>query len=150
MYISAKADYGMRALLTLAESGEPMTGESLAEAQHLSVKFLGAILNELRKAGLVVSQRGSEGGYCLGRAASQIVVADVLRALDGPLAEVRGLRPEATTYDGAATHLQDVWVATRASLRRVLEHVTLDQIARGRLPPSVARLSADPDAWRAH
>lgn len=147
MHISAKVDYGMRALLTLADRDEPTTGEALAAAQHLPVKFLGAILNELRRAGLVASQRGAEGGYRLARPASQIAVADVMRALDGPLAEVRGLRPETTVYEGAAAHLQDVWVAIRASLRNVLERVTLDDVVRGRLPTAVAKLTADPDAW---
>ena len=98
----------------------------------------------------MTSQRGSEGGYRLSRPASEIAVADVMRALDGPLAEVRGLRPEATTYEGAAVHLQDVWVAVRASLRSVLEEVTLDDVVRGRLPRAVARLTAEPDAWAPH
>jgi Rrf2 family protein len=148
VHISAKVDYGMRALLTLAARGEPATSEDLAEAQGLPAKFLGAILTDLRRAGLVTSQRGSEGGYRLGRPADQIAVADVMRALDGPLAEVRGLRPESATYQGAAQHLQDVWVAVRAALRGVLEQVTLDDLVRGRLPRSVARLTQDPDAWQ--
>ncbi|HUY64619.1 MAG TPA: Rrf2 family transcriptional regulator [Acidimicrobiales bacterium] len=147
MHIPAKVDYGMRALLTLADSGEPTTAEALAQAQGLPGKFLGSILNDLRRAGLVASQRGSEGGYRLGRPASEISVADVMRALDGPLAEVRGLRPEATKYEGAAVHLQEVWVAVRASLRSVLESVTLADVVAGRLPGPVARLTKDPDAW---
>ena len=100
VHIPAKVDYGMRALLALTARGEPTTAEALAEAQALPSKFLGAILNDLRRAGIVASQRGSEGGYRLARPAAQISVADVMRALDGPLAEVRGLRPEAATYDG--------------------------------------------------
>jgi Rrf2 family protein len=147
VHIPAKVDYGMRALLALVERGSPATTEDLAEAQGLPPKFLGAILNELRRAGLVASRRGSEGGYRLARPAAQITVADVMRALDGPLAEVRGLRPEATTYEGAAQHLQDVWVAVRASLRRVLDNVSLEDVVRGRLPRSVARLTEDPGAW---
>ncbi|HLX87093.1 MAG TPA: Rrf2 family transcriptional regulator [Acidimicrobiales bacterium] len=147
MHIPAKVDYGMRALLTLAEQGEAATSEELARSQGLPVKFLGAIMSELRRAGLVSSQRGSEGGYRLARPASEIAVADVMRALDGPLAEVRGLRPEATTYEGAAVHLQDVWVAVRASLRAVLETVTLDDVVRGRLPRAVSRLTSEPGAW---
>lgn len=147
MHIPAKVDYGMRALLTLADRGAPATAEDLAVAQGLPAKFLGAILNDLRRSGLVTSQRGAEGGYRLARPPDEIAVADVMRALDGPLAEVRGLRPEATTYQGAAEHLQEVWVAVRASLRGVLERVTLEDVVRGRLPRSVARLTEDPDAW---
>lgn len=147
VHIPAKVDYGMRALLTLVEKGEPATAEELAEAQGLPPKFLGAILNDLRRSGIVASRRGSEGGYRLARPASEVTVADVMRSLDGPLAEVRGLRPEAARYDGAAEHLQDVWVAVRAGLRRVLDNVTLEDVVRGRLPKAVARLTEDPDAW---
>jgi Rrf2 family protein len=147
VHIPAKVDYGMRALLTLTQRGEPATAESLATAQALPAKFLGSILNDLRRAGIVASQRGADGGYRLARPPEAISVADVMRALDGPLAEVRGLRPEDTRYDGAAAHLQDVWVAVRASMRAVLEQVTLDDVVRGRLPRSVARLTEDPDAW---
>jgi Rrf2 family protein len=147
MHIPAKVDYGMRALLTLVRRGEPTTAEDLAFEQGIPPKFLGAILNDLRRAGIVVSRRGSDGGYWLARPPSEVTVADVMRALDGPLAEVRGLRPEAAAYDGAAEHLQEVWVAVRASLRRVLDNVTLDKVVRGRLPRSVAKLTQDPDAW---
>jgi Rrf2 family protein len=147
VHIPAKVDYGMRALLTLVEKGEPATAEELAEAQGLPPKFLGAILNDLRRAGLVASRRGSEGGYRLARPSVKVTVADVMRALDGPLAEVRGMRPEAALYEGAAEHLQEVWVAVRASLRRVLDSVTLDDVVKGRLPRSVAKLTEDPDAW---
>lgn len=147
MHIPAKVDYGMRALLELAGSDGPATGESLARAQRLPLKFLAAILNDLRRAGLVQSQRGLEGGYRLGRPADQITVADVMRALDGPLAEVRGLRPEMTSYEGPAARLQEVWVATRASLRAVLENVTLHDMVKGQLPDDIARLVADPDSW---
>ncbi|HAM01448.1 MAG TPA: transcriptional regulator [Acidimicrobiaceae bacterium] len=149
MHIPAKVDYGMRALLTLAALGEPATSEDLARAQGLPTKFLGSIMTDLRRAGLVSSQRGSEGGFRLGRPGSEISVADVMRALDGPLAEVRGLRPELASYEGAAEHLQDVWVAVRASLRAVLEQVSLDDVVRGRLPKQVSRLTQDPDAWQA-
>lgn len=147
MHISAKVDYGMRALLTLAARGEPATTDSLAGEQHLPAKFLGTILNDLRRAEIVASIRGAEGGYRLARPAAEIRVADVMRALDGPLAEVRGLRPEATSYEGAAERLQDVWVAVRASLREVLEAVSLDDVVSGKLPPSVAKLTEDPAAW---
>ena len=147
VHISAKVDYGTRALLALAERGEPATAEALADAQGLPVRFLGAILIDLRRAGIVSSQRGAEGGYRLARGADEITVADVMRALDGPLAEVRGLRPEAAHYEGAAEHLQDVWVAVRASLRNVLERVTLDDVVTGRFPRNVAKMTEDPDAW---
>ena len=148
VHIPAKVDYAMRALLTLAAAeGEPATADALASSQGLPSKFLGSILNDLRRAGIVASQRGAEGGYRLARPANAISFADVMRALDGPLAEVRGLRPEAAQYEGAAERLQDVWVAVRASLRNVLEHITLEDVVRGRLPRSVAKLTADPDAW---
>lgn len=147
VHIPAKVDYGMRALLTLAARGEPATSEDLAEAQGLPAKFLGSILTDLRRAGLVSSQRGSEGGYRLGRPADRITVADVMRALDGPLAEVRGERPESAVYQGAAEHLQEVWVAVRGALRGVLEQVTLEDVVRGRLPRAVARLTEAPGAW---
>jgi Rrf2 family protein len=111
---------------------------------------LGAILADLRRAGLVASQRGAEGGYRLARPSSEIYLAEVIRALDGPLAEVRGFRPEATSYDGAAEHLQQIWVAVRASLREVLEQVNLDDVVSGNLPPSVVKLTSDPDAWEPH
>ncbi|MEO5680207.1 MAG: Rrf2 family transcriptional regulator [Acidimicrobiales bacterium] len=150
MHISAKAEYAMRALLTLAaEPGGPMTAERLATAQSLPVKFLENTLAELRRGGLVVSRRGAEGGYLLARPAAEITAADVLRLVDGPLAEVRGGRPEAAAYEGPAAHLQEVWVAARASLRAVLERVTLADIVAGTFPVPVAELIADPDAWKA-
>jgi Rrf2 family protein len=149
MQIPAKADYGIRALLTLANATTSLSAEHLAGEQGLPPRFLGAILSDLRRAGLVVSQRGSEGGYLLSRPASQITIADALRAISGPMAGVRGLRPETLNYDGAATSLRDVWVAVRASLRNLLEHVTLEQVASGALPSVVTRLTKDPDAWQA-
>ncbi len=148
MYISAKVDYAVRALCTLAAEDErPVTADSLARSQGLPSKFLESILNDMRRAGLLLSQRGAEGGYRLSRSASSITVADVIRPLDGPLAEVRGLRPEAANYEGAAEHLQDVWIAVRSSLRLVLEQVTIADIVAGDLPRSVQKLTADPDAW---
>jgi Rrf2 family protein len=134
-------------MLELASAGTPLTGEELARAQGLPAKFLSAILNDLRRTGLVSSQRGTEGGYRLARPPDSITVADVMRALDGPLAEVRGLRPEMASYSGAASHLQDVWVATRASLRAVLERVTVEDVAKGKLPRPVKMLVDDPDSW---
>ena len=120
-----------------------MTSEALSTSQGLPSKFLESILNDMRRAGILTSQRGAEGGYRLARPASEISVADVIRPLDGPLAEVRGLRPEATSYEGAAEHLQAVWVAVRASLRAVLEQVTIAGIVSGNLPgrsPSSPRI----------
>ena len=150
MHIPAKVDYGVRALLSLTVAGQPQTTEALAADQQLPPRFLGAILADLRRAGLVASQRGAEGGYRLGRPASEISLADVFRALDGPLAEVRGYRPEATEYAGSAEHLREVWVAVRASLRQVLERVTVADVASGHLPRHVLRLTGDPDAWQPH
>jgi Rrf2 family protein len=151
VHISAKVDYAVRALVTLASrDGGPLPGGALAAAAGLPPKFLDGILAELRRAGIVASQRGSEGGYRLARAASAITIADVMRAIDGPLAEVHGLRPEAATYVGPAVHLQEVWIAVRASLRNVLERTSIADVALGRLPTNVRRLAADPDAWLPH
>ncbi|MGO8874028.1 MAG: RrF2 family transcriptional regulator [Acidimicrobiales bacterium] len=151
MYISAKVDYAVRALCTLADAeGRPVTAESLAKSQGLPSKFLESILNDMRRAGLLLSQRGAEGGYRLSRPATDITVAEVIRPLDGPLAEVRGLRPEAASYEGPAERLQDVWVAVRASLRTVLEQVTIADIVSGELPKSVQKLTTDPEAWLSH
>jgi len=150
MYISAKVDYALRGLLTLAAApaGTSMKGEALALAQGLPVKFVENTLVELRRAGIVASQRGPDGGYRLARPADEIAIADVFRALEGPLAEVRGERPEETVYQGPAAHLQDVWVAVRAALRLVLESVTLADVLAGDLPGPVAELLATPDAWK--
>lgn len=139
----------MRALLTLAAQpgDKPVTADRLAEAQSLPVKFLENILVDLRRSGLVRSQRGAEGGYRLARPADQITAGEVLRLIDGPLAEVRGIRPEAAAYEGPAQHLQEVWVAARASLRAVLDHVTLAEIAGGKLPRVVTKFAEDPSAW---
>ena len=144
MHIPAKVDYGIRALLTLAAAGTPQTAEYLAGEQGLPPRFLGAILADLRRAGIVASQRGAEGGYRLARDPDVITIADVIRALDGPLAEVRGFRPEATSYDGAAEHLQQVWVAVRASLRTVLEKITLTDVITGKLPVTRAEAGHRP------
>ena len=150
MYIPARVDYAMRALLALAAApdGSPMTGEALATSQGMPVKFVENTLVDLRRAGIVSSQRGSEGGYRLGRPAAEITVSDIFRVLEGPLAEVRGERPEDTVYLGPAEHLQDVWIALRASLRLVLESVTLADILSGQLPAPVAELLTAPDAWQ--
>ncbi len=145
--ISAKVDYGMRALLVLAGASQPMTVEAIASDQALPSKFLGVILNELRRAGILVSHRGREAGYELARPAVQITTADVFRALEGPLAQVHGIGPEMATYEGSAEHLQEVWIAVRASLRALLENLTIEDIRVGKLPARIARLVADPDAW---
>jgi Rrf2 family protein len=150
MHIPAKVDYGIRALLALAAAGTPQTAEFLAGEQGLPPRFLGAILADLRRAGIVASQRGAEGGYRLARPAADISMADVIRALDGPLAEVRGFRPEATNYDGAAENLQQVWVAVRASLRSVLEKISLADVISGSMPAHVRKLTENPDSWVAH
>ena len=120
---------------------------ALAASQNLPEKYLLGILNDLRRANLVVSRRGSDGGYLLGRAASEIRLADIFRPLEGPLAEVQGLRPESATYEGAAENLQTVWVAVRASLRSVLEQTTVADIVSGRLPPLIRTLTAGRDPW---
>ena len=148
MYISAKVDYATRVLLTLAASdGTPMTGEALATEQAMPVRFVENTLVDLKRAGMVTSQRGTDGGYRLARPASAIAVADIIRALEGPLAEVHGLRPDQRSYEGTAENLQGVWIALRAAMRDVLETVTLDKVLSGRLPARVAKLVADPDAW---
>lgn len=150
VYIPAKVDYAMRALLALtgATEGTAATGESLASSQGLPVKFVENTLVELRRGGIVSSQRGSEGGYRLARSATEITVGDVYRVLEGPLAEVRGERPEDTVYNGPAEHLQHVWVAVRAALRLVLDSVTLADIQSGQLPAHVVELLAMPNAWQ--
>ena len=149
MHISAKADYAVRALLVMASEpeGKPITGESIALSQGMPVKFVENTLVELRRTGLVASRRGAAGGFMLGKPATRITIADVVRAVDGPLAEVRGERPETTTYGGCVEPLQVVWIAVRASLRSVAEHVTLADIASGELPEHVATLASDPEAW---
>jgi Rrf2 family protein len=147
--VSAKADYALRALAELAAGGgeAAIKAETLAAAQAIPPKFLLAILADLRHAGIVRSQRGAEGGWWLARPAGEITLADVIRAVDGPLASVRGQRPEDVAYEGAAEPLQRVWIALRTSLRAVVETVTVADLATGRLPPEVVRLSEEPDSW---
>ncbi|MEO6121668.1 MAG: Rrf2 family transcriptional regulator, partial [Acidimicrobiales bacterium] len=150
MYISAKVDYAMRALLTIAaseaEGAVAPTGEAVAVAAHLPVKFVENILVDLRRSGFVHAQRGAVGGYRLAREAAGITIAEVIRALEGPLAEVRGERPEDAHYDGAAANLQHIWIAVRASLRLVLESVTIADVLSGEFPGEVARLVDEPGA----
>ncbi len=151
MRLTAKADYAIRAAAELAAAGDgPVKGERLASAQDIPPKFLENILLDLNHAGLVRSQRGADGGYWLARPPDEITLADVIRAVEGPLANVRGTRPEALDYHGAAESLRSVWVALRASLRAVLESVTLADLAAGELPGAVTQLIEDPDAWISH
>jgi Rrf2 family protein len=150
--ISAKADYAIRALAELAadDSERPVKGELLATAQDIPLNFLENILRELRRAGIVRTQRGAEGGYLLARDPAKITLAEILRAVEGPLAAVQGTRPDELEYEGAAASLVDVWIAVRANLRAVLEKVTLADVAGGSLPAGVKKLAANPDAWAAH
>ena len=148
MRISARADYAVRASIVLAKAGDgPTKGEAIGREQSIPLKFLENILGDLRHAGLVRSQRGADGGYWLNRPAAEVSVADVIRAVDGPLASVRGQRPEDIAYEGTAEPLQEVWIAVRKNLRSVLEHVTLADLAAGELPEDVRRLARDPEAW---
>ena len=150
MRISAKVDYAVRAAAELAAAPDeerPVKAERIATAQGIPLNFLENILGELRHAGLVRSQRGAEGGFRLARPASQITVADVIRAVEGPLASVRGGPPEEASYDGAATALLRVWIAVRHNLRAVVEKVTLADLAAGELPVKVDKLADDPTAW---
>ena len=153
MRITAKVDYAVRAGVELAarrlEQGErtPMKGDQIAVAQQIPGRFLETILAELRRAGIVGSQRGSVGGYWLARPAAEVSVADIIRAVEGPLADVHGTPPEDTVYAGAASSVQQVWIATRVALREVLEATTLADIVGGALPPSVSELVGRPDGW---
>ena len=151
MRLNARVDYALRAVVELASAGgtadAPVTSERLASAQAIPSKFLESILLQLRRAGVVYSQRGPEGGYWLAKPPGEISLADVIRVIDGPLANVRGHRPEDLGYHGAAVSLQEVWIALRASERDILELVTLADVAKGKLPKRVRTLAANPDAW---
>jgi len=149
MHISARGDYAVRASVALAAVYPgTVSAQALATEQDMPRKFLETILSDLRRAGLVHSTRGVDGGYTLARPPGEIMIGDVLRAVDGPLAAVRGLRPEETRYIGPAVHLQELWVAVRAAVRRVLDEVSLAEVAKGRLPAHVRRLIADNAAWQ--
>lgn len=151
MRVSAKADYAVRAAAELAASGDdqPVKGERLADAQDIPLQFLEHILLELKHAGIVRARRGAKGGYWLARPADEVTIADVVRAVEGPIAHVQSAPPESIEYRGSAEHLQHVWIAVRASLRTVLEHVTLADLVSGQLPDEVESLAASPDAWTA-
>jgi len=148
--IPAKADYAVRALVELAASSDvgPVSVDRLALAQEIAAPFLTGILGQLRLAGLVRSVRGPHGGFLLARPAREITVADVVRAIDGPLATLSGRYPETLEYPGPAASLREVWVALRANIRAVLEHVTIADVASGRLPARIVRLVSPEDAWQ--
>jgi Rrf2 family protein len=149
--LNARVDYALRAVTELAFAGggpdRPVTAERLATAQAIPPKFLESILLQLRRAGVVCSQRGPEGGYWLAKPAAEISLADVIRVIDGPLSNVRGHRPEDLGYHGAAASLQEVWIALRATEREILDLVTVADVAKGKLPKRVRALAANPDAW---
>jgi Rrf2 family protein len=150
MRISAKVDYAVRAAVELAAAAsneKPVKAERIATAQEIPLNFLENILGELRHAGIVRSHRGADGGFRLAKPADQLRVADIIRAVEGPLASVRGGPPEESQYPGAASSLPRVWIAVRANLRSVLETVTVADIASGQLPKAIDRLAEDPEAW---
>lgn len=150
--ISARVDYAVRAMLILAdadaEGSGPVSVDTLSTRQELPRKFLEAIFADLRRSELVLSRRGARGGYVLGRPRGEISVGEIFRAVDGPLAEVRGLRPHETEYQGVAMHLPSLWVAVRASLREVLDGTSIEDLRTGDLPDRVRQLLTAPDAWR--
>jgi len=148
MQITARVDYAVRALLEVSAS-EPgrVSRDELAAAQDIPPRYLEAVLLELRRAGLLVGHRGSTGGYSLGRPANEITVADVARAVDGPLALVQGKRPEHVSYTGSSTNLHELWIGLRAAVRSVMEAVTIADLGSGELPASVRLLVDNPDAW---
>src|SRR4051812_41670684 len=148
MRISAKADYAVRAAVEMAAAGdEPVKGEKLAEAQDIPLQFLEHILLELKHARLIQARRGARGGYWLARDPAGITIADIIRAVEGPLANIHENAPEELHYGGPAERLRDVWVAVRAALRSVLESVTLAEVARGDLPWRIEGVLNDPEAW---
>jgi Rrf2 family protein len=152
MRVSAKADYALRALIEIAHrsDGLPVSAEELGNLQDIPHGFLQAILADMRRAGIVVSQRGQSGGWRLATNPADVTVADVIRAVDGPLVSVYGLRPEAVSYNDSAEILQHVWIAARSSLREVFENVTIEALAGKSLPADVVARTRDEDAWRPH
>jgi len=152
LQVSAKVDYALRAALelALAEDAKPLKGMRISEAQGIPLKFLENILLELKHAGIVRTQRGAGGGYWLARPAEEVSLAEIIRVVEGPLANVRGEGPEAVEYTGAAQPLREVWIAVRANLRAVLEAVSLADLAGGELPSSIHLLTQDPEAWVRH
>lgn len=152
MRVSAKSDYALRALIEIAsrDGAAPVSAEEIGRQQVIPHGFLQAILADLRRADIVMSVRGQSGGWRLARASETVSVADIIRAVDGPLVSVYGLRPEAVTYNESANVLQLVWIAARANLRDVFEHVTVAMLATGKLPADIMRLTKDDDAWQPH
>ncbi|HET8560217.1 MAG TPA: Rrf2 family transcriptional regulator [Nocardioidaceae bacterium] len=152
MRVSAKSDYALRALIELAGrvEGAPVSAEEIGRRQDIPHGFLQAILADLRRAGLVISQRGQSGGWRMARDPDSVTVADVIRAVDGPLVSVYGLRPEAVSYNDSARILQHVWIAARSSLREVFEQVTIRALAERDLPGPVVERTEDEDAWQPH
>ena len=150
MHVTAKADYAVRAVVELATSTQqaPRKVDEVAQAQGIPVSFLENILTQLRSSGIVRSQRGPEGGYWLAKPAEEVTLAHIIRAVEGPLVGVRGQRPEEIEYVGSAEALQSVWVALRANLRKVLEHVTVADVAAGKLPKDVLALTRQEEAWQ--
>ncbi len=150
MHVTAKADYAVRAVVELADSGQasPRKVDEVAQAQSIPVSFLENILTQLRSAGIVRSQRGPEGGYWLAHPPEEVNLAQIIRAVEGPLVGVRGQRPEEVEYAGSAESLQQVWIALRANLRAVLEQVTVADVAEGRLPKAVVALTRGEEAWQ--
>jgi Rrf2 family protein len=149
MRISAKADYAVRAVVELAAAPDdkPVKAERIATAQEIPLNFLENILGELRHSGIVRSHRGADGGFRLAKPADQLTIADIIRAVEGPLASVRGGPPEETAYPGNSAALPRVWIAVRANLRSVVEHVTVADVAAGKLPSAIDKLTKDPEAW---
>ena len=150
MHVTAKADYALRAVVELAGSSQnaPRKVDDVARAQAIPVSFLENILTQLRSSGIVRSQRGPEGGYWLARPPDEVNLAQIIRAVEGPLVGVRGQRPEEVTYTGTAESLQQVWIALRANLRKVLENVTVADVAAGQLPSEVRALTREEQAWQ--
>jgi Rrf2 family protein len=150
MHVTAKADYAVRAVIELADSSQaaPRKVDDVAQAQGIPVSFLENILTQLRSSGVVRSQRGPEGGYWLAQPAEEVSLAQIIRAVEGPLVGVRGQRPEEIEYSGSAEMLQQVWIALRANLRKVLEEVTVADVATGKLPKAVMALTKAEEAWQ--
>jgi Rrf2 family protein len=150
MRVTAKADYAVRATVELAAGSRdsPRKVDDVAKAQGIPLSFLENILTQLRSSGIVRSQRGPEGGYWLAHPPEEVTLAQVIRAVEGPLVGVRGQRPEEVEYEGSAKALQQVWVALRTNLRKVLEEVTIADVAAGKLPPQVIALTDEEDAWQ--
>jgi len=151
VHLTATADYALRALAEIAAiEPEHMTAEHIAERQDIPLKYIETILSTLKRAGIVNAKRGVDGGFWLAKPASRITLAEIIRAVEGPLANVRGTRPEHVKYSGAARPLRDVWIAVRINLRTVLEAVTLAHLVKGKLPPAVTKLTKRTDAWQPH